>query len=120
MVVTRSTGPRTLYADLEQARQSLCAAGLAFPLMAKPDSGFDAMDPANVSPLVVWLASPLARHITGRVFEVEGGVISVADGWRHGPRADKGARWDPAEIGPVVDKLIAAGPLPDPVYGAPR
>ena len=39
VVVTRSTGPRTLYADLEQARQSLSAAGLVFPLIAKPDSG---------------------------------------------------------------------------------
>ena len=39
VVVTRSTGPRTLYADLEQARQSLSAAGLPFPLIAKPDSG---------------------------------------------------------------------------------
>jgi hypothetical protein len=56
--------------------------------------------------------------VTGRVFEVEGGAICVADGWRHGPRADKGARWDPAEIGPVVGKLIAAAPPPDPVHGA--
>jgi membrane protein DedA with SNARE-associated domain len=39
VVVLRSTGLRTLYADLEQARQSLAAAGLAFPLIAKPDSG---------------------------------------------------------------------------------
>ncbi len=39
VVATRSTGPRTLYADLEQARQSLYAAGLAFPLIAKPDIG---------------------------------------------------------------------------------
>jgi hypothetical protein len=39
VVVTRSTAPRTLYTDLEQARQSLTAAGLAFPLIAKPDSG---------------------------------------------------------------------------------
>ena len=39
VVATRSTGPRTLYADLEQARQSLSAAGLTFPLIAKPDSG---------------------------------------------------------------------------------
>jgi NAD(P)-dependent dehydrogenase (short-subunit alcohol dehydrogenase family) len=86
-------------------------------MMARPARGFDAMDPANVPPLVVWLASPLARHVTGRVFEVEGGVIAVADGWRRGARADKGARWDPAEIGPVVAKLIDAAPRPHPVYG---
>jgi membrane protein DedA with SNARE-associated domain len=39
VVVTRSSGPRTLFADLERARQSLCGVGLAFPLMAKPDIG---------------------------------------------------------------------------------
>jgi len=39
VVVRRSTGLRTLYVDLERARQSLCAAGLAYPLIAKPDIG---------------------------------------------------------------------------------
>jgi membrane protein DedA with SNARE-associated domain len=39
VIVTRATGARTLYADLERARQSLCAAGLTFPLIAKPDIG---------------------------------------------------------------------------------
>jgi membrane protein DedA with SNARE-associated domain len=39
VVVRRSTGSRTLYLDLERARQSLCAAGLTFPLIAKPDIG---------------------------------------------------------------------------------
>lgn len=86
--------------------------------MAKPESGFDAMDPANVAPLVVWLASPESRGVTGRVFEIEGGIISVADGWQHGPKIDKGARWDPAEIGPAVRELLAQSPAPAPVYGA--
>jgi NAD(P)-dependent dehydrogenase (short-subunit alcohol dehydrogenase family) len=87
-------------------------------MMAKPDSGFDAMHPGNVSPLVAWLGSTESRHVTGQVFEVEGGVISVATGWRHGPRVDKGDRWDPAEVGAAVDKLLAEAPTPDPVYGA--
>ena len=87
-------------------------------MMAKPDIGFDAMHPGNVSPLVAWLGSTESRHVTGRVFEVEGGVISVATGWRHGPRVDKGDRWDPAEVGDAVDKLLAEAPTPDPVYGA--
>ena len=89
-----------------------------FASMARPESGFDAMDPANVSPLVVWLASEESGGVTGRVFEVEGGVISVATGWRHGPREDKGARWDPAEVGAVVGRLLAQAPVPEPVYGA--
>jgi hypothetical protein len=67
---------------------------------------------------VVWLAGPEAREVTGRVFEVEGGVVSVADGWRHGPRTDAGRRWRPGELGPVVHKLLAEAPAPEPVYGA--
>jgi NAD(P)-dependent dehydrogenase (short-subunit alcohol dehydrogenase family) len=86
--------------------------------MAAPDGGFDAMAPENVSPLVVWLGSLESAEVTGRVFEVEGGRITVAQGWRHGPSIDKQDRWDPAEIGPVVDKLLAAAAAPEPVYGA--
>jgi NAD(P)-dependent dehydrogenase (short-subunit alcohol dehydrogenase family) len=85
--------------------------------MAKPESGFDPMDPANVSPLVVWLASADC-DVTGRVFEVEAGIISPADGWQHGPREDKGERWLPEEVGPVVRRLLDKAPPPAPVYGA--
>ena len=86
-------------------------------MMAKPESGFDAMDPANISPIVVWLGSDQSGHVTGRVFECAGGELSVADGWQHGTPVDKGDRWDPAELGPVVDGLIAAAPAPAAVYG---
>jgi hypothetical protein len=79
---------------------------------------FDAMDPANVSPLVAWLASADSHDVTGQMFEVEGAKIGVAQGWRHGPAVDKGARWDPADVGPAVRALIAEGPAPEPVYGA--
>jgi NAD(P)-dependent dehydrogenase (short-subunit alcohol dehydrogenase family) len=87
--------------------------------MAEPTEGeFDAMDPANVSPLVVWLGSVESAPVTGRVFEVEGGKVSVADGWQHGEAIDKGARWSPDELGPVVEELLAKAPQPAPVYGA--
>ena len=87
-------------------------------MMAKPDEGFDAMAPENISPLVVWLGSTESRDVTGKVFEVEGGVIRVAEGWAHGPQVDKGAKWDPAELGPVVSDLLAKARPPVPVYGA--
>src|SRR3954452_15402283 len=85
--------------------------------MAKPESGFDPRDPANVSPLVVWLASAECQ-VTGRVFEVEAGIISPADGWQHGPRADRGDRWAVEEIGPAVERLLAHSPPQAPVYGS--
>ena len=86
--------------------------------MGRPDDGFDAMAPENVSPLVVWLGSTESKDVTGKVFEVEGGLIRVAEGWAHGPQVDKGARWDPAELGPVVTELLAKARPPVPVYGA--
>ncbi|MEU7787534.1 SDR family oxidoreductase [Amycolatopsis sp. NPDC049159] len=89
-----------------------------FASMARPESGFDAMAPENVSPLVVWLGSAESSHVTGRMFEVEGGKVSLAQGWRHGPAVDKGERWDPAELGPVVADLLERAPEPEPVYGA--
>jgi NAD(P)-dependent dehydrogenase (short-subunit alcohol dehydrogenase family) len=87
-------------------------------MMATQGQDFDAMAPENVSPLVVWLGSAQSRDVTGKVFEVEGGKIRIAEGWAHGPQVDKGARWDPAELGPVVTDLLAKSRLPVPVYGA--
>jgi hypothetical protein len=75
------------------------------------------MDPANIAPLVAWLASSEAGDVSGRVFEVAGGVISVAEGWRAGPRVDRGARWEAAELGPVVHKLLGEAAVPEKVYG---
>jgi hypothetical protein len=87
-------------------------------MMSTQDSAFDAMAPENVSPLVVWLGSVESRDVTGRMFEVEGGIIRVAEGWARGPEADNGARWDPANLGPVVTELLAKARPPVPVYGA--
>ncbi|WP_137990000.1 SDR family oxidoreductase [Streptomyces vilmorinianum] len=76
--------------------------------------------PEDVSPLVVWLGSASSAGVTGRVFEVEGGRITVMEGWRPGPTADKGARWSPAEAGEAALKLLAEAEVPRPVYGASR
>ena len=87
-------------------------------MMSTQDKDFDAMAPENISPLVVWLGSVESKDVTGKMFEVEGGIIRVAEGWAHGPQIDKGARWDPAELGPVVSDLLAKARPPVPVYGA--
>jgi NAD(P)-dependent dehydrogenase (short-subunit alcohol dehydrogenase family) len=100
------------------ARTRMTEEAFAAMMAAPTDGGFDAMAPDNVAPLVVWLGSADSAGVTGRVFEVEGGMIGVAEGWRHGPRVDLGRRWDPAEVGPAVTDLLAEAADPTPVYGA--
>ncbi|MDJ0421363.1 SDR family oxidoreductase [Dietzia kunjamensis] len=92
--------------------------GMASQMAAPEDGSFDAMDPANISPLVVWLGSEESAQVTGRVFEVEGGKVTVCDGWQRAASEDKGARWEPAELGSVVPRLLDESPTPVPVYGA--
>jgi NAD(P)-dependent dehydrogenase (short-subunit alcohol dehydrogenase family) len=103
---------------LAPAARTRMTEGAFAEAMAKPASGFDAMAPENVSPLVAWLASNQSRAVTGRVFEVAGGAISIAEGWHEGPRIDKGARWEAGELGPAVRDLLAQARAPGKVYGA--
>ena len=85
-------------------------------MMAKPESGFDAMDPANVSPFVVWLGSGEC-DVTGRAFEMAGGDVCVMNGWSRGPSVDEGRRLEPAEVGAVLRGLVADAPTPEAVHG---
>ena len=80
--------------------------GMGAASAAKKPEEFDPLDPGNIAPLVVWLGSPESAAITGRVFNVMGGNISVAEGWVAGPGVDKDDRWDPAELGGVIPGLV--------------
>ena len=104
---------------LAPAARTSMTEGVFADMMKKPeDGGFDYFDPANVAPLVVWLGSALSADVTGQVFEAAGGVIAVAEGWRTGPRVDRGARWSAGEIGPAVARLLADARPAQPVYGS--
>jgi hypothetical protein len=72
------------------------------------EAEWDPRDPSNIAPLVVWLGSSESRDVTGRVFNVKGGYVSVAEGWVAGPAEDKGARWEPGELGEVIPRLVGA------------
>lgn len=98
------------------ARTSMTESAMG-EMVKKPESGFDVWDPLNVASVVVWLGSSLSRHVTGRCFEAKGGELSVADGWRTGTIVDKGARWMPAELTAVIDRLIDDSVPPQKVYG---
>ena len=88
-------------------------------MMKKPEDGsFDAMDPANVAPLIVYLVSEGSSHVSGHCFESWGGKLALAEGWKTGPMKDKGARYEPSEIEGVIEELVKITPPAQKVYGA--
>ena len=61
-----------------------------------PTSGFDAMAPENISPLVVWLGSAESRDVTGcRSSRSRAASSASPTAGATGPSVDKGARWEP-------------------------
>jgi NAD(P)-dependent dehydrogenase (short-subunit alcohol dehydrogenase family) len=61
--------------------------------------------PEAVAPVVTWLASPDSADVTGQVIEASGLVLAVAEGWHRGPTTEPVKT--PAEVGPLVRKLLA-------------
>jgi NAD(P)-dependent dehydrogenase (short-subunit alcohol dehydrogenase family) len=90
---------------------------MATRMAAPTDGSFDYWAPENVSSLLAWLASEESAHVTGRVFEAEGGKISIANGWRTTEGVDKGDRWAPEEVGDAVKTLLAKETPAQKVYG---
>jgi NAD(P)-dependent dehydrogenase (short-subunit alcohol dehydrogenase family) len=87
--------------------------------MKKPEDGsFDHFAPENVSNLLAWLGSAEAAHVSGRVFEAEGGRICLCDGWRTTEGVDRGAQWAPAEIGTAMRKLLEQEVPAQKVWGS--
>lgn len=85
--------------------------------MKRPAQGFDAQDPDNIAPTVVWLGSRESREVTGCVFALEGGRIGIDDGWNDGPSIERQARWEPREVGAAVTQLLAQRRPQKKVYG---
>jgi NAD(P)-dependent dehydrogenase (short-subunit alcohol dehydrogenase family) len=107
----------TVNAIAPSARTRMTEGPFAEMMKVPEDGSFDVMHPDNVAPLVVWLGSSLARDVTGRCFEIEGGKISLADGWQHGAVFDNEKRWDPNDLTEKVAALIASAPKQTAVYG---
>ncbi|HTZ08880.1 MAG TPA: SDR family oxidoreductase [Acidimicrobiales bacterium] len=70
---------------------------------------YDHMNPANSAPMVAWLASDDAAHVTGQVFRAVGHRITHYVPWSLGPTVEtkgKPARWEPEDIGPAVNAHV--------------
>jgi NAD(P)-dependent dehydrogenase (short-subunit alcohol dehydrogenase family) len=67
-------------APIARTRLTLATPGMG-SLMAEPEKGeLDLFSPANISPLVAYLATEKCP-INGKVYAVQGGAISVLSGW---------------------------------------
>ena len=101
------------------ARTRMTMTAFAETMTSEQDAAFDPYDPANTAPLVAYLASAQSRGVTGQVFEPFGGTIRICQGWTDGPTSfDPGRRLEPAEVGAIVEQLIASRAPAKPVYGA--
>lgn len=87
---------------------------------ALAQTGFNPFDPANISPLVVWLGSTESAGVTGRVFTVMGGEIGVAETWVKGPVITKDGRWEPSELGDRIPNLVREARSNSDMMGNPR
>ena len=100
------------------ARTSMTESAMPDVVKKPEDGSFDAWAPENVAPLVVWLGSAESAHVSGKVFESQGGRISLGDGWRTGVTRDKGALWPVEEIGVAVAEILAEAPAAQRVWGS--
>jgi NAD(P)-dependent dehydrogenase (short-subunit alcohol dehydrogenase family) len=85
----------------------------AFGEIPKPEDGFDTMDPANIAPIVVALASDEAQDITGQCFFVYGGAVNVLRPWDAGELFARGDRWDADEFLAQLRERFPDGVAPE-------
>ncbi len=85
---------------------------------AASDEVKEAMSPKWIAPIVVWLASVESGGVTGRVFDVVGDTLAVAEGWHRGPKVT--GSLDPSAIGPLVEEIVSAARPNADMLGADR
>jgi NAD(P)-dependent dehydrogenase (short-subunit alcohol dehydrogenase family) len=78
----------------------------------------EAMSPRWIAPIVTWLASEESSGVTGRVFDVSGSTLAVAEGWHRGPTVT--GSQDPSALGPLVEELMSKARPNADMFGADR
>jgi NAD(P)-dependent dehydrogenase (short-subunit alcohol dehydrogenase family) len=74
------------------------------------EGGFDPLAPENVAPLVAYLCTDRAAHITGQVFGITGGLVQLYGGWTPVAELDRGARWEVADLAERMGELFGDRP----------
>lgn len=95
-------------APAARTRLTEATPGLGDIIQAPADAGaFDVWDPANISPLVAYLATADAQE-TGKVFFVQGGQIRLMKPWAMADSIEKDDRWSVAELQSEMKKLVTS------------
>src|SRR2546421_359607 len=107
--VINTSSPSGVFGNVGQANYGAAKAGITVNCLAPnartrmteetfdlgaPDCGFDPLDPASISPVVVALCADEAQGITGQCFHVWGGAVNALRGWTGGELFQTDGRWD--------------------------
>ena len=93
-------------APAARTRLTEATPGLGDMVKAPDDPGmFDIWDPANVSPLVAYLATE-SCPATGRVFFVQGGRVQLMHNWAMGESIERDDRWTVDELEASMKSLV--------------
>ena len=76
------------------------------------------LSPKWIAPIITWLASEESSGVTGRVFDVAGETLAVAEGWHRGPTVT--GSQDPSDLGPLVEELMSQARPNADMFGADR
>ena len=87
-----------------RTRLTLATPGLE-QIMSPKDGAFDQWDPANISPLVAYLASAQCAF-TGETFLVQGGNVTMIESWARGQGVDRDAKWTVDELAEALAPLV--------------
>jgi NAD(P)-dependent dehydrogenase (short-subunit alcohol dehydrogenase family) len=85
----------------------------SFGEIPKPEEGFDAMDPANIAPIVVALCADEAQDITGQCFFIYGGAVNVLRPWDAGELFARDDKWDADELLAQLRERFPGGTAPE-------
>ncbi|MDQ1397316.1 MAG: hypothetical protein QOG64_2575 [Acidimicrobiaceae bacterium] len=89
----------------------------AMPMFARPETGFDQYDPANISPVVAWLASDAAGDVNGQVFIVVGARVQVVAAFHPVGWVERDGRWTAAALAAAKQELFGDRSSGIPPFG---
>jgi NAD(P)-dependent dehydrogenase (short-subunit alcohol dehydrogenase family) len=98
-VTVNAVGP----SGLTRITATMPGMGESFEPDEVPENQYHPMDPANSSPLVAWLASDQAAHVTGQVIRSIEDRIIWMQGWKERKAISaNGSKWDATDLGSVI------------------